>query len=423
MVLPGAAAGARRGWAASRPLAADGGGDRPLLLRARHHPLPRSAVFVDRSSCWGRTRRAVAAGAVARTGSRELFTLSVLAVALGIASARPRSSASRSRSARSSPASCSASRSSATAAEDSLPLQDAFAVLFFVAVGMLFDPASWFGGRCKVLARAGDDRLGKSLSPSPSSCCWAIRSRTGADGLGEPRADRRVLVHPDALGITLGLVPGEVRDLVVAGALFSIMLNPLVFHLVGRVERRLAAAVPRGAAFYGQRHYEALGRALEAIKARNEERTRAEELKLQSLLERFPVLRLVEHRGQEALLLMFRPKSASPGEKVIRRGDRGDAMYFISSGAVEVKVDDSRTVRLEAGAYFGEMALLTGERRTADVIAVDFCQFLVLDQREFNQFMARHPALRAAVAGIAEERRTMNLAPPVDESPADEPAS
>jgi CPA2 family monovalent cation:H+ antiporter-2 len=69
------------------------------------------------------------------------------------------------------------------------------------------------------------------------------------------------------------------------------------------------------------------------------------------------------------------------------------------------------------------MALLTGERRTADVIAVDFCQFLVLDQRDFNQFMARHPALRAAVAGIAEERRTMNLAPPVDESPADEPAS
>ena len=136
-------------------------------------------------------------------------------------------------------------------------------------------------------------------------------------------------------------MPGEVRDLVVAGAPFSIMLNPLVFHLVGRVERRLAAAVPRGAAFYGQKHYEALGRALEAIKARNEERSRAEELKLQSLLERFPVLRLVEHRDQEALLLMFRPKSASPGEKVIRRGDRGDAMYSISSGAVEVKVDDS----------------------------------------------------------------------------------
>jgi CPA2 family monovalent cation:H+ antiporter-2 len=119
------------------------------------------------------------------------------------------------------------------------------------------------------------------------------------------------------------------------------------------------------------------------------------------------------------LLLMFRPKAAAPGEKVIRRGDRGDGMYFISSGAVEVKVND-RTIRLEAGDFFGEMALLTGERRTADVIAVDFCRFLMLDRRDFNQFMSRHPPLRAAVAGIAEERRTMNLAPPAGGQPGDE---
>ena len=46
------------------------------------------------------------------------------------------------------------------------------------------------------------------------------------------------------------------------------------------------------------------------------------------------------------------------------------------------------------------------------MIAVDFCQFLVLDRRDFNQFMARHPGVRAAVASIAEERQAMNLAPP-----------
>ena len=123
------------------------------------------------------------------------------------------------------------------------------------------------------------------------------------------------------------------------------------------------------------------------------------------------MLQLVERQDQESLLLMFRPKSASPGDRVIRAGDRADGMYFISSGAVEVHVAH-RVIRLEAGAYFGEMALLTGERRTADVIAVDFCQFLVLDRRDFNQFMARHPGVRAAVASIAEERQAMNLAPP-----------
>ena len=58
---------------------------------------------------------------------------------------------------------------------------------------------------------------------------------------------------------------------------------------------------------------------------------------------------------------------------------------------------------------------------TADVIAVDFCQFLVLDRRDFNQFMARHPGVRAAVASIAEERQAMNLAPPKPGG-GDEPA-
>jgi monovalent cation:H+ antiporter-2, CPA2 family len=94
-------------------------------------------------------------------------------------------------------------------------------------------------------------------------------------------------------------------------------------------------------------------------------------------------------------------------------------MYFISSGAVEVQVND-RTIRLEPGAYFGEMALLSGERRAADIVAVDFCQFLVLDRRDFNQFMSRHPAVRAAVAAIAEQRREMNLAPPDGEEATNE---
>ena len=405
------------------PAGGHGGGDQPLLLELAI-TLAKVGAFAGLAILIGPKVVPWVLGRVARTGSRELFTLSVLAVALGIAYGSAQIfGVSFALGAFFAGVVLSESSFSHKAAEDSLPLQDAFSVLFFISVGMLFDPAILVRQPDKVLAVLALIVFGKSLIAFAIIMLLRYPIGTGlmvSASLAQVGEFSFILI---ALGITAGLVSGEARDLVVAGALFSIMLNPLVFHFAGRVERRLAVAVPTGAAFYGQRHYEALGRALEAIKARNEERTRAEELKLQSLLELFPVLQLVERRDQEALLLMFRPKSASPGEKVIRRGDRGDAMYFISSGAVEVKVDDSRTVRLEAGAYFGEMALLTGERRTADVIAVDFCQFLVLDQRDFNQFMARHPALRAAVAGIAEERRTMNLAPPVDESPADEPAS
>ncbi|MFN4016777.1 MAG: cation:proton antiporter [Reyranella sp.] len=347
---------------------------------------------------------------VARTGSRELFTLSVLAVALGIAYGSAKVfGVSFALGAFFAGVVLSESSFSHKAAADSLPLQDAFSVLFFVSVGMLFDPAILYRSPGAVLSVLALIILGKSLIAFAIILLLRYPIGTGlvvSASLAQIGEFSFILI---ALGISAGLVPNEARDLVVGGALFSIMLNPLVFHAVGLLQKRIAR--PAGTAFYGQSRYEALGRQLAIIKARQEERSKAQELKLNSLLELFPMLQLVGRQDQESLLLMFRPKTAAPGDRVIRTGDRGDGMYFISSGSVEVHVAD-RVIRLEPGAYFGEMALLTGERRTADVIAVDFCQFLVLDRRDFNQFMARHPGVRAAVASIAEERQAMNLAPP-----------
>ena len=109
------------------------------------------------------------------------------------------------------------------------------------------------------------------------------------------------------------------------------------------------------------------------------------------------------------MLLLFVPKSASPGERVVRVGEQGDAMYFVVSGTVEVNVNGT-PLPLTAGSFFGEMALLTGGLRMADVTAVDYCNFLVLYQRDFRLFMSRHPAVRAAVQAMAEERLAMNRA-------------
>ena len=357
---------------------------------------------------------------VARTGSRELFTLSVLAVALGIAYGSAHIfGVSFALGAFFAGVVLSESSFSHKAAADSLPLQDAFSVLFFVSVGMLFDPTILYRSPGAVLSALALIIFGKSLIAFAIIMLLRYPIGTGlvvSASLAQIGEFSFILI---ALGISAGLVPNEARDLVVGGALFSIMLNPLVFHGVGLLQKRFARQAG-GGAYFGQGHYEALGRQLAIIKARQEERSKAEDLKLHSLIELFPMLQLVERQEQESLLLMFRPKSASPGDRVIRTGDRADGMYFISSGAVEVHVAD-RVIRLEAGAYFGEMALLTGERRTADVIAVDFCQFLVLDRRDFNQFMARHPGVRAAVASIAEERQAMNLAPPKPGG-GDEPA-
>lgn len=291
------------------------------------------------------------------------------------------------------------------------PVKDLFGAIFFVSVGMMIDLRMMGEYAVPILIITLACIVGKVITTgigayiSGNSLKVSLQTGMSLAQIGEFSF---ILI---ALGISTGLVPSEGRDLIVAGALFSIMLNPLVFALVSELQSRVRAAQPAGAAFFGQPHYDALSHELDRIRARGEERTKAHDLKLHGLLEQFPVLSLVERQDQEALLLMFRPKSAAPGERVIRTGDRADGMYFISSGAVEVQVN-GRTIRLEAGAYFGEMALLSGERRTADIVAVDFCQFLVLDRRDFNQFMSRHPAVRAAVAAIAEERREMNLARP-----------
>ena len=63
---------------------------------------------------------------------------------------------------------------------------------------------------------------------------------------------------------------------------------------------------------------------------------------------------------------------------------------------------------LGPGEFFGEMALLSGARRSAAVTAIDFCQFFMLTRRDFNSFLARHPGLRARIEEVVTSRREMN---------------
>ena len=345
---------------------------------------------------------------VARTGSSELFTLSVLALALGLAyGAAAIFGVSFALGAFFAGVVMSESRLSRRAANDSLPLQNAFAVLFFVSVGMLFDPSVIIREPLAVLAVLALIILGKSLIAFLLVLLLRYPLALGigiATGLAQIGEFSFILA---GLGITLGLLPREGQDLILAGAILSITLNPLVLVAGAALQKKLQTAWPKLSATYGKQKYERLNRQLQKIRAANEERDRQHQLEMQQLCETFPLFSEVDESSQEELLLLFRPKSASPGERVMRTGDRPDGLYFIAAGAVEVQLDDP--VRLEAGAFFGEMALLSGGRRTADVVAVDFCQFLVLERRDFNVFMARHPSVRAAVSSMAKERTEMNV--------------
>ncbi len=346
---------------------------------------------------------------VARTGSRELFTLSVLAIALGIAfGAAEIFGVSFALGAFFAGLVMSESHLSHRAAADSLPLQNAFSVLFFVSVGMLFDPTVLVREPLMIIGVLALIMLGKSLIAFgvvlllryPASIGFAV-----AAGLAQIGEFSFILA---GLGVSLGLLTREGQDLILAGAILSITLNPLAFFATEKLEKWTFARSPFLANKYGMAKQDSLRRQLTAINKQREERDRQHHLEIEQLIETFPMFAELDDNEHEELLLLFRPRSASPGDRVIRTGDRGDSMFFIASGAVEVQLEDDE-IRLDAGAFFGEMALLTGARRTADVVAVDFCQLFVLDRRDFNLFMSRHPQLRAAVSRMARERQESNV--------------
>jgi len=126
-------------------------------------------------------------------------------------------------------------------------------------------------------------------------------------------------------------------------------------------------------------------------------------LKRNELIGRVPMFAALDDKARRAVARLLRPRLAVPDEAVVRRGERGDAMYFISSGAVEVRVSP-QPVQLGSGDFFGELALLVAERRNADVVALGYCQLLSLAARDLNRLFETEPALREQIRAVAQAR-------------------
>lgn len=174
---------------------------------------------------------------IARTGSRELFTLSVLATALGIAyGSATLFGVSFALGAFFAGAVLSESDFSHQAAADSLPLQDAFAVLFFVSVGMLFNPAILVQEPLSVLAVLAIILIGKSIAAFGIVLAFGYPIRTAltvSASLAQIGEFSFILI---GLGVTLGMVPSSGQDFIIAAAVLSIALNPLVFWSFDKLE-------------------------------------------------------------------------------------------------------------------------------------------------------------------------------------------
>lgn len=186
---------------------------------------------------------------VAHTGSRELFRLAVFAISLGVAfGAAILFDVSFALGAFFAGMILSESELSQRAANETLPLRDAFAVLFFVSVGMLFDPAIIVKEPLPLLATLFIILFGKSLAAfaivrlfgHPTSTALTISA-----SLAQIGEFSFILV---TLGVSLSLMTDRGRDLVLAGAIISIMLNPLWFALLDRflAKREAVKSVAEG---------------------------------------------------------------------------------------------------------------------------------------------------------------------------------
>jgi CPA1 family monovalent cation:H+ antiporter len=127
------------------------------------------------------------------------------------------------------------------------------------------------------------------------------------------------------------------------------------------------------------------------------------ELNREQLIARVPLFAALDGQRLKAIARLLRPRLALPGERVITRGARGDTMYFVASGAVEVRIG-AAPIRLGSGDFFGEIALVTHLPRTADVTALGYCHLLVLRQRDFERLLAGNPDLRERIDTVARER-------------------
>ncbi|MGH7092793.1 MAG: cation:proton antiporter, partial [Stellaceae bacterium] len=127
------------------------------------------------------------------------------------------------------------------------------------------------------------------------------------------------------------------------------------------------------------------------------------------LIERADLLAGLGDRHLGHLERLLRPRFTVPGEAIVRAGERGEAVYFIASGAVEVRLPEFK-VQLGSGDFFGESALLNGEPQQADVIALTYCQMLVLRKADFERFLADNPDAGEKITQMSKTRRHMTEA-------------
>ena len=120
-------------------------------------------------------------------------------------------------------------------------------------------------------------------------------------------------------------------------------------------------------------------------------------------LRSIPFFAALSEEDLESVLRVARSQTFDQGQAIVEKGDTGDAMYVIVEGRAQVDVG-GRYHDLRAGAFFGEMALITEQRRMATVKAVEPVQALVITAEDFRQFLLQNPTVAVTMLRAVLER-------------------
>ena len=125
------------------------------------------------------------------------------------------------------------------------------------------------------------------------------------------------------------------------------------------------------------------------------------------ILQKVPLFKEAPDHFIRELASRLHPGVAMPGDFIIKKGDLGEEMYFISQGTVELLDDDEENilVRLSEGSFFGEMALILDQPRAASLRSADYTDLYILERTEFEQVISKYPGFHAKLNEILKARQ------------------
>jgi hypothetical protein len=125
------------------------------------------------------------------------------------------------------------------------------------------------------------------------------------------------------------------------------------------------------------------------------------------LLKKVPIFQFSSQHLKNILLTSLKLKIYPPDSIIVKEGELGNEIYFLTSGTAEIITSDEKLyATLNDGDYFGEISLLLGEKRTASVKALSFCEILLLTKEKFTQIKKEYPELKEVLKKISSSRTT-----------------